>query len=111
MCKLCCSRWCLSCFILFVMPSMLCCSVFSFVMVCVCCIGGIGLSPLFCYRGESKLGIGMKGRGLVSMSPESKRSRGRNAGECSLPLCEKMCGGLLWWCEVFLCIPILRGGI
>ena len=39
MCMLCCSRWCLSCCILFVMRPMLCCSMFSFVMVCVCWLG------------------------------------------------------------------------
>ena len=40
MCLLCCSRWCLSFCILFVIPSMLCCSMFSFVMICVCWLGG-----------------------------------------------------------------------
>ena len=42
MCMLCylCSRWCLSCCTLFMMPSMLCCRAFSFVMVCVFRLGG-----------------------------------------------------------------------
>ena len=52
-------------------------------------IGGIGLIPLFCYRGESRLDTGMKGRGFVSMSLE--RSRGRNTGDCLLLLRE--CSG------------------
>ena len=43
MCMLCCTRWCLSCCILFVLPSLLRCSMFNFVMVCVCWLrGGVG---------------------------------------------------------------------
>ena len=51
-------------------PTLVGCGVFVvhqssvYCSVSSCCTGGIGLSPFFCCRGESRLDMGMKGRGL-----------------------------------------------
>ena len=54
------------------------------------------MAPRRLEYGLVQVGHGYVGLGLVSMSPDSRSSRGRNAGDRSLPLNKKVCG---CWCS------------
>ena len=69
-------------------------------LVCPIAHWGHWIEPPLLLLGQEQVGHGYEGPGFVSMSPES---RGRNAGDQSLPISEKKnVWGMLWWCEVCL---------